>query len=40
MMIPVAVFSIALWLALGCVGAAAIYLLIVLLGEWKRGELW
>jgi len=40
MTIPGSLFSVLLWGALIVVALAALYLLVVLIGEWRRGELW
>lgn len=40
MQIPKEIFTIAIWSAYICVGAGSLYLLIVLVGEWIRRELW
>lgn len=40
MQIPLSIFVIALWASLGAVAAGALYLLVVLLKEWARKELW
>jgi hypothetical protein len=39
-LIPQSVFTAALWLALVVVALAAIYLLVMLVREWLKGELW
>lgn len=38
--IPQDLFVVALWAALAAVATAALYLLVVLVREWRRGELW
>ncbi len=38
--IPRWLFQGALWAALGVVSLAALYLLVMLVVEWKKGELW
>lgn len=40
MTIPSGLFSIMLWGALAIVAAAAIYLLAVMVREWRSGSLW
>jgi len=40
MIVPSALFSFALWLALGGVAAGAVYLVVVLVREWLAKELW
>lgn len=40
MIVPASVFSFALWAALSVVAVAAIYLLVVLVREWRDGTLW
>lgn len=40
MQIPRVVFEIGLWAAAGVVAAAALYLLVVLVREWRDGQLW
>ena len=40
MQLPAWLFSLALWAALGVVAAGAVYLLVVLVVEWRREELW
>ena len=40
MQIPVVLFEITLWTAVLGVGLAAVYLLSVLVLEWRRKELW
>jgi hypothetical protein len=40
MTIPAWLFSTALWAALVVVGAAAVFLLVMLVREWKDGSLW
>ena len=40
MQVPQLLFEVALWSALAVVGAGAVYLLVVLVREWRRGELW
>lgn len=39
-MIPVAVFEAGLWAAYALVAAGALYLLTVLVREWRTGKLW
>ena len=40
MQVPQMVFDAGLWFAIAAVTAGAVYLLIVLVREWRRGELW
>ena len=40
MRIPGAVFDGMLWLALVGVALGAVYLLVVLVKEWRSGQLW
>ena len=40
MQIPEVVFSALLWLAIGCVSAATLYLLVVFVREWLSDDLW
>lgn len=40
MTIPQTLFSVALWAAVVVIALAATYLLVVLVREWIRGELW
>lgn len=39
-MIDSTLFAILVWAALAVVGGGAIYLLVVLVSEWRRGRLW
>ncbi len=34
------VLTVALWLAVGVVSAASVGLIVVLVREWRNGELW
>ena len=40
MQVPQLVFEVGLWAALAAVGAGAVYLIVVLVREWRRKELW
>ena len=40
MIVPAWMFSLALWSSLFVVAAAAVYLLVVLVREWRDGRLW
>jgi hypothetical protein len=39
-MIPTALFGLALWGAYLLVGAGALFLLAMLVKEWRKNELW
>lgn len=39
-MVPEALFTVALWGSLGGVSLGAVYLLVVLVREWRDGDLW
>lgn len=39
-MIPSGVFAVGLWAAYFFVGVAALYLITVLVREWRAGKLW
>jgi hypothetical protein len=38
--IPQWLFSTMIWAAVGAVGAGALYLVLVLVREWRQGNLW
>jgi hypothetical protein len=38
--LPLPIFTLALWGAIGTVGLASGWLLVVLIREWKAGHLW
>ena len=40
MQIPPLLFELALFAAVAGVGSGAIYLLVVLVREWRSGEIW
>jgi hypothetical protein len=40
MQVPVGLFELGLWAAVVGVGLGAAYLLVVLVVEWRRRELW
>ena len=40
MIVPEALFTLALWGSVGAVAAGAAYLLVILLKEWRAGDLW
>ena len=40
MQIPLSVFTAGLWLALMGVAAGALYLLVILIREWRSDSLW
>lgn len=40
MQIPLIAFEAGLWIALSLVAAGAVYLLVVLLREWRSDSLW
>lgn len=39
-MIPSTLFGLGLWVAYVLVGTGAVFLLVMLVKEWKKSELW
>lgn len=40
MTIPMLLFQVILWLALVAIAGGVVYLLVLLVDEWRRGNLW
>ena len=40
MMVSATTLTVLIWASLACVGAGALYLLVILVREWKNRELW